>query len=417
MEWAAALDWLNLVGRWIHVLVGIAWIGTSFYFVWQDGVLEPAPEDPRRERIQGDVWLVHGGGFYQARKFLLAPPSMPKHLHWFKWEAYATWISGISMLVIVYWAQADAFLVKPGSGIGAVQAIAASAAVILASWVAYELICSSPLKQSPPLLGAVGVLLATAMAFGLAQLFPGRAALIHLGAALGTIMAANVFAVIIPNQQKSVAALLKGETPDPRWGAIGKQRSVHNTYLTLPVLFLMLSNHYPMVYQSRWNWLIVLGLSAIGAGVRHVFVLRHTHRDRPWMLPGAIAAMIALAVAATLAPAAGPPAGAAKRPPLARAANGPDDGTRPDIPFALVNAIVQQRCVLCHAEKPKFAGIDAAPKGVRLDSPEGIQQWASAIQQQAVATPTMPLGNITNMQPEERAILGRWIAGGADVTR
>lgn len=414
MAWSLVLDWLNLVARWSHLIFGIAWIGTSFYFVWQDDVLEPVPEDPARKRIAGDVWLVHGGGFYQARKFKLAPPHLPEHLHWFKWEAYATWISGISLLVIVYYLQAGAFMVSPGGGMAPWQAVSAGIAIIIASWVIYELLCHSALAKRPWLLGAVGVVVAVIMAYGLTHLFPGRAALIHIGASLGTIMAANVFAVIIPNQRKAVDALLKGETPDPRYGAIGKQRSVHNTYLTLPVIFMMISNHFPMIYDNRFNWLIVLGLAVIGALVRHVFVLRHTGRARAWMMPAAGIATIALAIAATLVPtsAATPPAATAK---AAGGAAGEDDGTRPDVPFAEVEAIINTRCTFCHAAHPKFGGLDAPPKGVELDAPEHIKRWATSIQQQAVTTQTMPLGNITNMQPEERAILGRWIAAGADI--
>jgi len=414
MDLSVVLDWLNLAARWSHLVFGIAWIGTSFYFVWQDDVLEPTPEDPRRERIQGDAWLVHGGGFYQARKFKLAPPSLPANLHWFKWEAYATWISGVSLLVIVYWAQAGAFLIEPGSGLTAWTAIAASAAVLVGSWVVYELMCSSPLGRNPKQLAIVGIVLATALAYGLTHLFPGRAALLHIGAALGSIMATNVFAVIIPTQRKSVAALMRGESPDPKYAKLGKQRSVHNTYLTLPVLFMMISNHFPMIYQNRWNWLIVLALSAIGGLVRHVFVLRHTHRDRAWMLPACVAAGILVAVIATLASSSAP-----AQPDKVAAtteAAGEDDGSRPAAPFAEVQAIVNTRCVFCHAAKPKFAGLDAPPKGVRLDEPALIKQWAPAIQQQAVSSQTMPLGNVTNMQPEERAILGRWIADGATIS-
>lgn len=410
MDLSAAIDWLNLFARWIHLIVGITWIGTSFYFVWQDDVLEPVPEDPNRERIQGDVWMVHGGGFYQARKFMKAPPAMPKHLHWFKWEAYATWISGISLLVIVYWSQSSAFLVLPGMGWTPWEGVLASAAILIGSWVLYELLCASALANNPPLLGAVGILAATAMTYGMTHIFPGRTALLHIGASLGTIMAANVFYRIIPNQQKAVDAILRGEAPDPKYGKLGKLRSVHNTYLTLPVLFMMISNHFPMVYQSRWNWLIVLGLSAIGALVRHVFIMRHKHRDKAWMLPLAGAACIAVAIAVSLAPTA-PPAAV----PAAKEAAGEDDGTRPNVPFAVVQAIVNQRCVFCHAEKPKFGGLDAPPKGVRLDDPAFIKQWATSIQQQAVAAQNMPLGNVTNMQPEERALLGRWIADGAQV--
>ena len=225
-------------------------------------------------------------------------PQLPAHLHWFKWEAYATWLSGISLLVIVYWAQAGIFLAEPGGLLAPWQAVAASAGVLLGSWVVYELLCSF-FERDAVTLAIVGVVLATGLAFGLTHLFPGRAALLHVGASLGSIMAANVFAVIIPNQRKAVEALIRGEVPDPKYGKLGKQRSVHNTYLTLPVLFLMISNHFPMVYQHRWNWLIVLALAIVGGLVRHIFVLRHTHRDSAWMLPAAAAIGVVIAIGAT----------------------------------------------------------------------------------------------------------------------
>ncbi len=332
MDWGTILDWLNLAARWSHLIFGIAWIGTSFYFVWQDNVLEPAPEDPNRERIQGDAWLVHGGGFYHARKFKLAPPQLPAHLHWFKWEAYATWISGISLLVVVYWAQAGVFLTSPGGPLAPWQAVCASAAVLLFSWVIYELLCSF-FEKDAVTLAIIGVVLATAMTYGLTQLFPGRAALLHIGASLGSIMAANVFAVIIPNQRKSVEALIRGETPDPKYGKLGKQRSVHNTYLTLPVLFMMISNHFPMIYQHRWNWLIVLALSIVGGLVRHVFVLRHTHRDKSWMLPATVIIGILVAVAATLS--SGSSAGPVHTAPIAMPAGKPERMTAPAPPAPL----------------------------------------------------------------------------------
>ncbi len=416
IDWGTILDWLNLAARWSHLVFGITWIGTSFYFVWQDNVLEPAPEDPKRERIQGDAWLVHGGGFYHARKFRLAPPQLPEHLHWFKWEAYATWLSGISLLVLLYWAQAGVFLTTPGGPLAPWQAVCASAAILLFSWVIYELMCSF-FEKDPITLAIVGVVFATALTYGLTQLFPGRAALLHIGAALGSIMAANVFAAIIPNQRKSVEALLRGETPDPKYGKLGKQRSVHNTYLTLPVLFMMISNHFPMIYQHRWNWLIVLALSVVGGLIRHVFVLRHTNRDRAWMLPATVIVGILVAVGAALTNGSAP-AGPVHTAPIAMPESKPgtDDGSRPAAPFAEVQAIINTRCVFCHSEHPKMEGLEAPPKGVRFDTPELIKQWASSIQQQAVASQTMPLGNVTNMQPEERAILGRWIAEGATIS-
>ena len=395
------LDWLRLVARWIHLIVGIAWIGASFYFVWQDDSLEPAPEDPRQDRLQGEVWMVHGGGFYHARKYKVAPPNLPERLHWFKWEAYSTWLSGISLLILIYYFGASIYMLPPGSGLTPVEAVAIGVAAIGGAWVLYDLLCRSPLGRDDRVLAITVAALVAGLAYGLSHLLSGRAAFIHVGAALGTIMVANVYFVIIPNQREAVAQMLRGETPDPALGRESKQRSVHNTYFTLPVLFLMISNHYAMITGHPWNWALLLGISAVGAAVRQVFVLHHSGHARVWMLPAAGLVFVALVAAATVFRDSGTPEATAEAEPVPAGAGG--------VPFAAVQAIVQARCVACHAAKPNFTGIEAPPKGVILETAEQIRQWAPQIETQVVKTEAMPLGNATGMRPEERALLGLWL--------
>ncbi len=401
------IEWLRLAARWIHLIVGVAWIGASFYFVWQDDSLEPTPEDPDRKRLQGEVWMVHGGGFYNARKYKVAPPNLPEKLHWFKWEAYSTWLSGVALLILVYYLGADIYMLPPDSPLSPLAAVGIGVGTLGGSWVIYDLMCRSPLGRSDGVLAAAVAVLVALLAYGLTQVLSGRAAFIHVGAAIGTIMVSNVFFTIIPNQRKMVAQMLRGEVPDPALGRTGKQRSVHNTYFTLPVLFLMISNHYAMVTGHPWNWVLLLAISALGAGVRQVFVLRHTGRARAWMLPLAGACFAGLVVAATTTRDDGQAS-------ASTAVSGADDEAEEPsaVPFAAVQAIIQARCVACHAARPTFEGFDAPPKEVALETPEQIRQWADKIGQQAVHTRTMPLGNVTAMNSEERALLGLWLRTG-----
>ena len=395
------LDWLRLVARWIHLIVGIAWIGASFYFVWQDDSLEPAAEDPEQERLQGEVWMVHGGGFYNARKFKVAPPNLPEHLHWFKWEAYSTWLSGISLLILIYYFGASIYMLPPGSGLTPLEAVAIGVVSIGGAWVLYDLLCRSPLGRDDRVLAVAVAVLVAVLAYGLSHLLSGRAAFIHVGAAIGTIMVANVFFVIIPNQREAVDQMLRGEAPDPALGRESKQRSVHNTYFTLPVLFLMISNHYAMVTGHAYSWALLLGIAAIGAAVRQVFVLAHSGQARVWMLPAAGVAFAALVAAATVFQGGDAPDAAAEAEPMPAGSTG--------VPFAAVQAIVQARCVACHAAEPYFTGIDAPPKGVILETPAQIRQWAPQIETQVVKSDAMPLGNATGMRPEERALIALWL--------
>ncbi|WP_207481166.1 urate hydroxylase PuuD [Arenibaculum pallidiluteum] len=392
---AFASDWLNLALRWIHVTVGIAWIGTSFFFIWLENHLRPPIE--HREGVHGEVWMVHGGGFYQLQKFLVAPPRLPPDLHWFKWEAYATWISGFLLLCLIYFAGASAYLVKPGIGLAPWLGVVIALAVLVLAWILYDAACRRLQGRNDLMVGALVFVWTVAVAWGLSQVFTGRATYILVGAMLGTIMAANVLMVIIPNQRLIVGGMLEGRPPDAAMAVLGaqsKQRSFHNNYLTLPVLFTMISNHYPGTFGHGWNWAVLAGLFAIGILVRHYFNLRNRGRNRPWLIPAAAAALVALAVSA--------------RPerPAAPAAGG-------QVAFNDVEAVVQRRCAGCHAARPSHEGFDAPPKGVVLETAAAIAAQAPAIYAQAVATEAMPLGNVTEMTVDERALLGRWIAQGA----
>jgi len=394
---AFILEWLNLFGRWIHLITGIAWIGASFYFVWLDDSLEPPKEAADAERgVSGEVWSVHGGGFYHAQKYRLAPPRLPETLHWFKWEAYWTWMSGMFLLVLMYWYTAEIYLVDPSvADIGKGTAIAISVATLAGGWIVYDLLCKSALGRDDTMLGLVVFAFTVAVAFALCQVFSGRGAYIHYGAMLGTIMVANVFFVIIPGQRDLVAAKREDREPDPRHGINGKQRSVHNTYFTLPVLLVMISNHFAGTYGHRFNWLILVALSAGGALVRVWFVARHKGRASP--APLLIAAAIFAAVLAALVPAASP----APR----TGAGAPS--------FAQVRDVIDARCTGCHAAAPTQPGFTSAPKGIVFDTDEQILRQAVQIHQQSVLTVAMPIGNLTAMTDAERALIAGWFAAGA----
>jgi len=389
-------QWLNLALRWAHVITGIAWIGTSFYFNWLNSRLAPPPPERREPGVAGELWSVHGGGFYRVVKYTVAPGELPPTLHWFKWEAYATWLTGFALLVLVYYLGAASFLVdprvarlSPGAG------VAVGVGTLIVSWVVYDALCRSPLGARPLALGASLFVLATALAWGLSQLLSPRAAYLHVGAAIGTIMAANVLMVIIPAQRDMVTALGAGRPPDAARGKQGALRSLHNNYLTLPVLFIMVSSHYPATYGHRLNWAILAGLAVIGVATRHWFNLRNQGRRNVWMLPAAGLALVALAL--VTAPRTGP-----------SAASG---GAQ--VSFADVRLIVARRCAGCHSSAPTTPGIPAAALGVLLDTPDQIRATAPRILAVAVDGQTMPLGNFTGMTPEERELLGKWIRAGA----
>jgi uncharacterized membrane protein len=387
---------LSAVLRWLHVIAGVAWIGSSFYFIHLDLSLKKRAGLPKG--VKGDAWQVHGGGFYQMIKFLVAPAKLPDELTWFKWEAYTTWLSGFALLVLVYYLNADLFLIdKSVLAMSAPQAAAIAFFSLAAAWVAYEGLCRSPLGKHEVALALVGYVFLVALTYAFTHVFSGRGAFTQIGALIGTIMVANVFVIIIPFQKKIIAAMTAGKKPNPYWGAIGKQRSVHNNYLTLPVIFLMLSNHYPLFFGTRFNWLIVAIVLLIGPVIRHFFNSRHEGKGSPWWTWGVAAAgMLAIA----LLSGAGP--------------SGAKTGALPAAPkFADVQDIIISRCSMCHAGEPVWAGIAAAPGGVRLDDAEQIKLHARLIDLYAVRSHAMPPGNVTEISTDDRRILEAWLAVGA----
>ncbi len=385
------VEWLNLLARWGHMIAGIAWIGTSFYFVALDFSLRKAARLP--EGVSGEAWEVHGGGFYHVQKYMVAPQTLPDHLIWFKWEAYLTWVTGFVLLILQYYINASSFLIDPAvMALTPWQAIGISVASLAAGWIVYDVICRSPLVQMPGLLALAVFALILGAAYGFTHVFSGRGAFIHVGAFIGTIMAANVFMVIIPNQRKSTQSLLRGEKPDPRFGMTGKQRSLHNTYLTLPVLLMMVSNHYAMLTENPHGWMVI-GLIVIGGATLRHFLLRvevgEPITNISWAIPF-IGIVLATALWLT------EPAKQA-----AYAGVVTDDEAL---------TIVQTRCSACHAAVPSDATVKVAPKGIQLETFENLKRYAQQINTQAVVNKAMPMGNKTGMLPEERAKLGAWIA-------
>ena len=394
---AYAGEWLQLLIRWVHLITGIAWIGASFYFIWLDNHLLP-PSDARDapDAVGGELSAIHGGGFYHVQKFRVAPAALPSPLHWFKWEAYSTWLSGFALLVVLYWWHADTYMIdRSVAAVAPWQAVVLSAVLLAGGWLFYDQLCKRLGFARERVLGIALVLFFAVVAWALSNVLSGRAMYIQIGAMLGTIMAANVLFVIIPGQRQLVLAKEQGRVPDPVYGLRGKQRSVHNNYFTLPVLLTMISNHYPMTYGHPRAWLVLVALLLFAAYVRHFFNLRHRGRT-VWAIP-VTAAIGTLALAAAIAP--------------ERRSDASEVSMRD------VQAIVETRCVTCHAEKPRQEGIAVAPKGVVLETPAQIAQHAAAIRQQAVASRAMPLGNLTNMTDDERARLGAWIDAGARVER
>jgi uncharacterized membrane protein len=401
---AYLIDWASLLVRWLHFIAGIAWIGSSFYFIWLNNHLLP-PEDPQlaRRGVSGELWSVHGGAFYHAQKYHVAPPVLPKSLHWFYWEAYTTFLSGLFLLGLLYYWQAELYLIDPAvAPLSKPAAIAIGVAFIVGGWFIYDGLCRTPLARNDRAIGLVLAALFAAAAWGMCQLFSGRGAFIEFGAMLGTIMVANVFFVIIPGQRAMVRAMQEGREPDPGQGLRGKLRSTHNTYFTLPVLFTMISNHYAMTFGARYNWLVLIALSAAGVLIRVYFVNRHSAHERNGRtspVPAALAALLLAGVAVALAPAR------SSKIPEASAVSGTAE-------FLRVQNIVRQRCVVCHTSVPVQGGVSAPPAGVRLDAPEYILMHTVKMQQQ-LATRAMPVGNVTGLTDGERAELLAWIQRGA----
>jgi uncharacterized membrane protein len=390
------VDWISLFLRWAHVMLGIAWIGTSFFFVWLDMSLRANPKAP--PGVGGESWMVHGGGFYQAQKYLVAPEALPRELHWFKYEAYFTWVSGFLLLGVVYYLDAGAFLIDPQVlPLTPFQAIVISVASLAGGWLLYDALCKSPLGRHTGLLALAVFAMTIAAAYLFTHVFSGRAAFVHIGAFLGTIMSANVFFVIIPNQKKVVADLIAGRKPDPALGQQARQRSLHNNYLTLPVVLMMISNHYPILFNLGYGWLFVAAIILGSACVRHYMNLTDAGRrgDRiDWLLVYAAGIAVVLTIASI-------------------DLSNQNQGVvvaGPPVDLAQVVPIIQTRCTACHSSTPSDAHFKAPPKGIAFDTPEQIAQQAAQILRVAVLTKAMPLGNRTGMLDEERALVGRWAA-------
>lgn len=400
-DFAVAWDWISFAVRWLHVITGIAWIGSSFYFVALDLGLHQRPGLPKG--AHGEEWQVHGGGFYHIQKYLVAPPNMPDDLVWFKWESYATWLSGFAMLCIVYYVGADLYLVdKSVLDISPTTGIVISLASIGLGWLAYDLICKSPLGKSDTQLMVLLYFVLVFAAWGYTQLFTGRAALLQLGAFTATIMSANVFFIIIPNQKKVVATLLKGETPDPALGKQAKQRSLHNNYLTLPVLFLMLSNHYPLAFGTQYNWIIASLVFLMGVTIRHYFNTVHARKGNPtwtWLATALIFIVIIWLSNAPKLP--GADETQAQATPLQQTFIA-------DAHFPQVRDTVLGRCAMCHAQETAWDGIRWAPKGVKLETDAQIAAHAREIYLQAGRSHAMPPANVTEITPQERALIVAW---------
>jgi len=401
-DWVALWDWVMIAVRWLHVVTGIAWIGSSFYFIALDLGLRKSPDLP--PGATGEEWQVHGGGFYHVQKYMVAPAHMPEHLIWFKWESYSTWLSGFALLFLVYYMGANLFLVDPEvMDMAPWQAISISVASLALGWVLYDQICKSRFGDDNTRLMIGLYVVLVAMSWGYVQVFSGRAALLHLGAFTATIMSANVFFIIMPNQRIVVADLIAGRTPDAKYGKIAKQRSTHNNYLTLPVVFLMLSNHYPLIFATEYNWIIASLVFLMGVTIRHWFNSRHAGKGNPhwtWALTAILFLIIAWL---STAPMRHPPEesklqGAAL---TYASASGFDD----------VVSIVQGRCSMCHAREPAFEGIHTAPKGVVLETPSDIAREAEQIYMQVGITHAMPPANLSFIEPQERAAIVKWFRG------
>ena len=403
------LDWAGLLVRWLHVIAGIAWIGASFYFVWLDNHLRPLSEaggsDPG---ITGELWAVHGGGFYRSRKYRVAPAVLPPTLHWFYWEAYTTWLSGFALLTLLYFIRADAYLIDPDV-LPLTRPVAVSIAlgVLVAGWLGYDALCRSPLGRRPAALAGALACFIAVLAWSLCHLFGGRGAFMLFGSALGTLMVANVLFVIIPGQRELVYAKQAGREPDAAPGLRGKQRSVHNTYFTLPVVFVMISNHYALTYGARYNWLVLIAMSVAGACIRAWFVARH--KPQPGgaraAAPACIGVLSLVAVIVALSPWNVDAGNAARS--VAAAATAPQVTADREH----VRHIIDARCVPCHASNPTQAGFNAPPNGLVFETMDQVSAHLTEVQQQLAAR-AMPLGNLTHMTDAERSAVLTWIGRG-----
>lgn len=387
------MEWLNIIVRVMHITFGIAWIGASFYFVFLENALNRT--ENVRDDLAGNLWAVHGGGFYYLEKYKVAPKTIPKNLHWFKYEAYFTWVSGFALLFILYYFNASAMLIDTTVlKLSAEQAIGISIGSFIVAWLVYDLLCKSPLRKKPFLFAISGIILLTGFAFFYSHVFSGRGAFIHFGSMIGSIMVANVFFVIIPSQKAMVKAAKKGGLPDPQKGKNALFRSIHNNYFTLPVLFVMVSNHFPSTFGNQFQWIILAAISIGSAGIKHWLNLREQGKLSVWIMP--VSVIILLAVAYVTAPQ-------------------PSNTKCSTISFAEVNMIIQQRCASCHSSRPTDDVYTTAPNGVKYDTPQEMIAKKELIMQRVVATKTMPQNNKTNMTPEERDLIRCWIEQGAGI--
>ena len=387
------MEWLNITSRVMHITFGIAWIGASFYFVFLENALNRT--ENVRDELAGNLWAVHGGGFYYLEKYKVAPQTLPKHLHWFKYEAYFTWVSGMAMLFIIYYFNASATMIDTKVlKLSTTAAISISLGSFIIAWFIYDLLCKSPLKKQPLLFALTGTIVLVGFAFFYCNVFSGRAAYIHFGAMIGSLMVANVFFVIIPSQKSMVNAAKKGLVPDGQKGKNALFRSIHNNYFTLPVLFVMVSNHFPSTFGNKYQWLVLAAISIGAAGIKHWLNLREQGKLSVWIMPASVLLLLAVAF------------GTAPKPATAKCKT---------VNFAEVNVVIQQRCISCHSSRPTDDVYTAAPNGVVYDTPLDIFKKKDGILQRVVITHTMPQNNKTNMTPEERELIRCWIEQGASL--
>lgn len=395
-------EWLNLFLRWMHLIAGISWIGSSFFFMWMDSHLEEPSSD--KKDVEGKLWMVHSGGFYHVEKYLIKPGWVPDNLHWFKWEATFTWITGFFLLGVVYYMGGAVYLIKPEAPLPKPMIMAIGLLVLPVAWIVYDLMWKYIFADKMKLGAAVSFAMTLAVAYGLSHILSGRALFIHIGAMFGTLMVTNVWMRILPAQQQMIDATQRGEVPDYGKGKSAKQRSVHNNYMTLPVLFMMISNHFPSTYGQSLNWLVLAGMILVGAGIRHFLNIKTPFSRLSFATAIAAAFGLFFYTAPQTTPVAAQPNTQSSGAPVAE-----------KVSFAEVNTIIQQRCVSCHSANPTDDIFKTAPQGAMYDTPEQIQAYAALIKSRAVDSKTMPLGNKTNMTDEERATLGRWIAEGAQI--
>jgi uncharacterized membrane protein len=386
-------EWLNLVIRFAHLITGIAWIGASFYFVWLDNHLELPPKEKVDKGIGGDLWAIHGGGFYEVAKYKLAPPQMPTILHWFKWEAYTTWVTGFLLLSLMFYVGAESYLIdKRIADLTHLQAIALGIGSIVLGVGIYEALVRTKLRNHGIILGLILIIVATAFSYGLTQLFSARGAYMHMGAIIGTIMAGNVFFGIMPSQRALVKAVEEGKVPDPAYGVNAKVRSTHNTYTTLPIIFIMISNHYPMTYNHSANWLVLIAIILITATVRQYFVLRHFGKQKPLLLVGSVVATIALAF--LIAPQPTELSEAQKQ---------------QTVSDEQMVQLIDKRCSACHSNNNTDDLFKSPQAGVVFGDIASIKQWAPRIKARVIDTQDMPFMNKTQMTDKERTLLAIWL--------